>query len=285
MNSTGSEAAVWGETRGEYLPCTLTYYDADGLQHVPLGYYCTPIRTNDDTFAPFYRHGDVLYYLMMDTLDATVSTLRRFDTRTGQGGDPIFSGEIETILDISPDGKFIAITLNDDGRSYPVWELYTCCLEQGGRSVVILHEGRIVYRSERIGVYLSRNTHWIDEKTLIVMASPDREWIRASDVGDSVSAFIPPTVRRISFAAAEPFVIIKIINARDNDLDFILSPDGQYILTESYSLLNLETFELIPILREGIADQYGIWMLWEERGSTLRVTTRTSTVEYRVTLP
>jgi hypothetical protein len=288
VNSTRFESSVWGGTSGEYRPCTLTFYDANGAQHVPLGYHCIPVRINQDYFAPFYRHGDVLYYLTTDGPDATDSTLRRFDLRTEQLSEPIFTAEIEAILGVSPDERFIAAIADDNVKLDNLWESDSCCHQWGGRTILILYEGRIVYYSEFTGVYGPKQARWTDSQTLVVAADLELRWIRAAGYGDNISYLVPPTIRQISFSWEKPYVLIQGMDV-DTNLAISLSPNGQYILTNRQTVFDLSTFSYTPILREGITDQYTVRMEWDDL-SGLRVTISAPdrglpSVEYRVALP
>ncbi len=121
-------ASIMGGSGPDHIPCTLTVYDAEQLLDLEFGYECLILSSGpfEMETAPYYRHGDTIYYVTVQSETATVATLYSYDART-LTQHQIFTGDIQNILSVSPDGRYIVLLMGKYGGT------------PGNFSVAIMH--------------------------------------------------------------------------------------------------------------------------------------------------
>ena len=138
MISQDFSVSFTGGSGPEHLPCTLTLYDVSGVHHHEMGYECIPVIISQSAYAPYYRQGDSIFFLTKNSEEATVSSLHEYNVSRASGGYPIFTGEIESILSVSPDSRYIVLLLDENGILDFTWDIRYCCSERGGWRVAVL---------------------------------------------------------------------------------------------------------------------------------------------------
>jgi hypothetical protein len=258
----------------------------DEINQQDLGYECLPILLNHDWNVPFYRINDTLYYLSTASESSTISTLASFNVRTKTINRLIYTGEIESIVGLSPDEKYIVFLLDDNGILDFPWRPMACCDGSYNYQLVILEVERqhIVYVSEPIGVYSAAQVHWIDSRTLAVFASNTIHSHSATDEGYTLQYGLPASIRRIAFGET---IAVSITNAYSVNPYIDPSLQGHYFITEDQQLIDFCTFEPVPIFRDDIPETYLIWFDFDNDGLQVNVQERdnySNSVTYRVTL-
>jgi hypothetical protein len=264
------------------LPCTVSVYDATGPHEHQIGTDCIPILIDPSTIAPFYHQGNSLYFLVeTDRYGTKLSTLTRYDIEnetTTQVGP--FEIEIENIVSVSPDERYVVLLMDDNNVLDFPWETYPtgCCQQQYGWFVTIIDSQTddIVYLSERLGIYSSSDVTWLDNETVVIASG--EIYIESDGF-----PFAPPaTLRKIHLG--NPLTSMSMTISVNLD-----SPSHQYGLQEDNTVIDLRSFESVSIFQEGVLDIYSVRMYWDEDGSLL-VSVKpsddsSSSTEYRVTLP
>lgn len=282
-------ALITGSQNPNHPPCTLTLYDAAGLRQHELGYECIPIILNREGRSPYYRQGNMLYYLTFDSPDSTVSTLRSYDIEFEAGNNALFYGEIENILSVSPDNRYVVLLLDDNGMLESRW-MGPCCFEIQGWQIAILEAAtsQIVYHSEPVGVYTADQAIWLDDTTLIISAAQEYELLRATEDGSVLSNRIPASLRRINLDNGVN--VSMIMGSTDHhwpDLNWLSPGEWHYLLSEDNTVLDLRTYEPVPILRNDIPEKYTVRLTWSRNGELevhVSVGDNSSVTIYRVRL-
>lgn|GEM_PF-935009 len=292
LYSQNYSASITGGRGPNHMPCALKVVDAEQTLALEVGYECLPVSLNTSNQSPYYHQGDFIYFLTVDSEDATVSTLQSYNIRTLRHNQTLFTGEIETILSASPDGRYIVLIM-DDSRSLDFsWRTTgeVCCFESEGHQVAILDSvhGNLVYRSEPIGVYTTKQVVWLADHIVVIAAVSGRDAIRISEANDVIFLGISPSLRRITFH--DDFSVEAMTNTRyglDRYTEPALntSPDNRYWLMADHKVLDLSDFQPISLLRDGIEERYSIQMKWLERSELeVSVSNSVSTERYRVTI-
>ena len=273
---------IGGESGPQNIPCELRIFDGLTLFEQILAFNCLTMWANDFNDAPYYRHDDKIYYLAVDSFEATVSNLKNFDVINIEESDTLFSGEIESVISVSPDERYIVLLMDDNQELDFFSNPNYCCSRRGGWQVVILDQqtGDIVYQSEPIGVFIPTQVHWLDEQTLVIGALTDID----PETGTETSA----SLRRISIENGTIDELVTLDYSIENLSGFEthrLSSDRQHWLRDN-QIIDLRNLEVIPILREDIANLETLSIGWQEDNS-LHVTINNpengeQSVEYRV---
>jgi hypothetical protein len=288
-------ASSRGTGRGlNHTPCTLTVLDGEQHFDLEVGYDCIPIILNDSDYAPYYQQGNLIYFLTTESAESTISTLQSYDIQNLNQNQQLFVGEIETIVSVSPDGRYVVLLLDDNGSLDFPWRglIQPCCREVRGYQVVILdnESGELVYRSEPIGVIMADQVVWINERSVVIGARHESDTVRVTEDGFTIGSFIPPSLRRITFND-DMSVNIAIDTGYngylpDDLLGVNTSPNNRYWLRGDQTVLDLTNFQPVPILREGVTDNYAVRTTWLENGDLeVWVTTESQSAWYHVTLP
>lgn len=290
LNSTEySNKVTW--SLGPHRPCTLTVIDAAGVRQHELGYDCVLFTPDNDfycDYTPGIWAGDTLYYLTTASDDAPISDLRSFNLVSETGNEALFTGEIEAILNVSPDQRYIVLLIDDNGA---LDRDVDRCSDQwrGGWQVAIFDQdtGTIIYRSEPIGVYLPTQVVWLDEHTIFVSAADDFTAITVTLEGDTIFLTSPSSMRRIVINRDDT-LDIQITTRFALDLrDYRVAPNNRYVFSDN-TLFDMIAFEPVLVLRDDIPADYEISSRWTD-DSRLRVTVKSKTtsehVTYLITLP
>lgn len=248
------------------LECALTIYDAQGVRRHTLAYNCLPVATGFTEYAPTIRIDDTLYYLTTDRENAIISALRRFDLVTETGNAPLWIDEIEAILSVSPDHRYVALLIDDNGVLDKGFR--DCCRKRGGWQVLVVDSERHkpVYLSEPMGVYLPQQAVWLDSSTLVIYADNEVRQVKIDEEGDVQLMLIPASLRRIEIN--ESGIEVQSTTRfgsprRPDEFGRSLSPDRRYALFGSV-MVDLLTFERHPILRDDLSPAYIVKLGWSE---------------------
>jgi hypothetical protein len=271
---TGTEAAD--------LPCTVSVYDATGPHEHQIGTDCIPILIDPSTIAPFYHQGNSLYFLVeTDRYGTKLSTLTRYDIEnetTTQVGP--FEIEIENIVSVSPDERYVVLLMDDNNVLDFPWETYPteCCQQQYGWFVTIIDSQTddIVYLSERLGIYSSSDVTWLDNETVVIASG--EIYIESDGF-----PFAPPaTLRKIHLG--DPLTSMSMTISVNLD-----SPNDRYGVDDDNTVIDLNSFEPITLFQDDVLEAYSVYIRWDEETGDLVVSVSlpddSESSVYRVTLP
>lgn len=272
--SQNRSSSITGSSGPDHISCTLSIYDAKQLINREVGYECLPIPLDYESAAPYYRHGDVIYYLTIEGPDATVSTLHFGDVKMNMFFS-IFTAEIETILSVSPDGRYVVLLLDDDRVFDFIWNSpanNNCCPEDEAYEVAILdtQSNEFVYRSEPIGVYLTKQVAWLNEQSVVIAATRVFHSIRVSESDDTFDVMIPPSLRRVTVNDDSIVDVVIETSLSFDHYDFFslnTSPDHRYSLRSDHTVIDLYNFEVIPLLCEGCEETFQGFTRWTPEGT------------------
>jgi hypothetical protein len=287
LDSQDYGASITGGRGAEHIPCSLTVYDAEQLFELEVGYECIPTLLDTFSHAPYVRQGNAIYYLTTASEDATVSTLYRYDAEALVATE-LFTGEIESVLSASPDGRFVVLLMDDNGLLDFPWEALApmCCPEGTGHTLVIIDNQirKLVYRSEPIGVYTAAEVVWLDNQTVVISSGHVLNTVRVDEEGGIIQFRLPASLRRITFNADAS--VNTVIDTSAYAPEFNTSPDNGYSIRTDNTVLDLTNFHPVPVLREGINDEFDVHMRWLEDGDLqVYISNSDNSARYRVELP
>ena len=304
-------AMIVGGTAARHDPCTLRLYDQDGVQEKALGYECMPLRIDHQRHTPFIQRDSTLYYLTTDRelqsfskQTPKASILKSYDIRELKGSDFLYKGELESLLSVSPDGRYIVLLLDDNGvLDFPFGSLEPHYeddfIAYRGWRVGILdtRSGELVYQSEPLGVYAIGQVIWLNEHTVIIVNTGTSEtyYLSTQTTRTPEPALYPVTgtLLRIqldsSGSSPEIQTTTEFAYRQPGTYTINASPNGCYLLIDDHRLVNLHTFEQVPLLRDGVVEAYEISTLWQEDHQVyVSVSSRTEDkgyISYNATLP
>ncbi len=266
--------AMFGSRPPEHYPCTLTVHDTRWSATHEVGYECLPIVTDFLLQQLYYKQGSTIYFLTIDEENAAESNLYILDTNNPVPNfGRIFTAEIESILSVSPDGRYVVLLLGTDG----VIDIRRI-MATGERSdvqllVLDVQHMDFVYLADTFAPYFEGAVTWLDDRTVVINTRGGRTRLQVDD--DYIPVWIPPTVRRITFGEEGGYQAATI-SLDDTSprawLDVMShSPNERYWLLRDQRLFDVMTFETLPVLRDGVANIYTIYMHWND-DDTLRVT-------------
>jgi len=241
-----------------FQPCKLLIYDATGLREHVLGNRCIPEidYVTDQTPSYSFFGGLHFYYLIKETDWATSATLYQYDIQQDMASEPLFTEDIDRILASSPDDRYIVLILNGDG-------MFGCCIAPQQVGILDTQTWDIVYRSEPMGIYAADQIIWLDDQTLVIVASAAIENMGASsEDGKWVTRVVPATLRRIHLQD-EKAVPVEITTDYTFSVSFdVFNVGSHYWLTQDNLLVDLNTFDRVPLIREAISPQYEVRTQW-----------------------
>lgn len=88
------------------VPCSLTVYDAYGVNQFELGKDCTSLL----------RLGNYYFYLAIETRESSEGVLLMQLSRVLGYKHELFHGEIESLDSVSPDGRYVVLLMDNNGR-------------------------------------------------------------------------------------------------------------------------------------------------------------------------
>ena len=286
-----------GSRGSKHRPCQITIYDAEHLIRQDISYECIPLLSTPLDNSLFYQQGDVIYFLSVENEDSTVSTFHNLNIRTLTSLEmPAFSlsGEYESIISVSPDGRYIVLLLDDNGELDFNWHPNGCCFPSDGWQVGILDTiaGRFVYRSQPIGVYTSEHVVWLDNHNVVITAQSEREMIRASETGIYFLP-IPASLRRITLyddGTYDETITTRYGLERGRSIDsLIASPTTHYWIVDGNIIIDLRTLQPIPIVQDDPIERVTFSGKIDENGilqvRVFHPTDSSRYVDYDVTLP
>lgn len=235
--------------------CTLDLYDIESRERssFPLGTRCNGVFTNDD----------VHYYAVIPgQMPSDSSVLSVLDTKTG-GETVIFEGEIELLYSISPNGRYAAFVMDDNGQ-------VDCC--QMGFSWSQTHNlSLIFYDTERKDVVygvpieifsldstiilgdIMRPQRWVDSSTAWVSGGENHQDILLEFGEDGVTETVLPFIEGVIPAERQ-----------------VLTAES-FLDPSSYRIYDITTGQTLRIYTEAIeANAYRFWTDISEQGQ-LRV--------------
>lgn len=253
------------------------FYDANGLRNFDLGYDCG--RYSSDTFdcaTSLYRVGDDYVYLEFDEDPTAMSSVVLLDTETGEK-HTLLEGEIEALVDVSPDGQYFAVigghtrrvdavdnwcNISTDYMDYVENESSLYIVKNAGYDVLYEADGFVNYGAE---------VYWGDSSIIIALESiyqvfsitPDSDpvplrsniwpWfhvLELSDTGELESGYILRRISPTSIQAVSP-------------------SQEQFIIGDPQSsLYDIRSQDFIPIVdaEDAIVDQYTHRYVWDASG-------------------
>lgn len=288
-----------GSVSRDHQPCRIITYDAEGLETLDLGYECRPLWIDDYTIAPYIRNEDTIYFLTVDHPEATIAELHAYDARAKSDPNlPIFSGEIESILSVSPDGQYAVLLMDDNGKlDFSPMTGYCCLNDKGFRVVIIriddignIYAFDIVYRSDAIGVYIPPQVAWLDSNTVVIATRETGEMLRMTEDGNIIPYFTPSSLHRITIGSAVDIAITTRFGfQRQQTMELNISPNNRYVELPDGKIIDLMTFNEITIFRDNLPDEFYYSTSWLD-DNDLRVNIQLKSdykisAEYHVDLP
>lgn len=261
-------------------PCTVTIYDTTGQRETKIGDGCVPILIDPSNIAPAYRQGNSLYFLTKTDLEATVSTITRYDMAEETITEIVaHAGEVENIISVSPGERYIVALMDDNGALDFPWRAYRsrCCPAQYGWFVAIIDAktDNIIYISEPMGVYSSSDVKWLDDETVVIASDEIYRHLRNAEIS------LPATLRQIQLG--------EIITTQSMTMAVDVASPNQYGLHNQNTVIDLFTFEPVSIFQDDILETYSVRTRWDEENGDLVVYVSlpdaSSSKEYRVVLP
>jgi hypothetical protein len=246
-------ALYLGSDDQEHLDCSLSIFDAAGLRTETLGYECLLISPDSFEQRPYFNQDNILYYLTKDSNDAPVSTLKSYDLEHESGNFPWLTAEIESILGASPDHRYIVLAMDDnqelgtyspDGFQIAIWDFSA---------------SQIVYQSEPINLFYSSNIAWIDNRTVVMDASGGIQLPQASKVGEPTPALSPSSIRTIILNPDGSYdAMVSTQYSIEYPKEFEVFQQGCYLLQENRAVVDLYTYEAVPIIQAEALSAYNI---------------------------
>jgi hypothetical protein len=229
---TGSE--VFGHTH-----CQFTLYDSAGVHDYDLGYDCS--------YARVIRGKDGYFYVRIDSNPSAVSTLVYLDIRTGSMTD-LFTGEIEGIESVSPDGRYIAMVMDTSGQIdvvdyYPEYQDWTG-IPNANLAVWDTANRQFVYQVSSLA-----DTYWLKQAVFVIN----------NEAGSG---------QIVNLGSSKPISIPFTFGSVD------LSPDQQHILigtsdnngAEVYSVMDLSTAKARTVIYRKALSGYSMSVEWVSNG-------------------
>jgi hypothetical protein len=276
----------------EHIPCHVTVYDAQGLRQKELGYNCLPVF-DEYSATPFYRYGNYLYYIVVDEDETKPTSLYRYSI-VDETITEISHLEVKNIIGISPDEQYIVVITDTDLDRQPISEgasEYYFGAESWQVAIIEIETGYIMYKTDDLGVYMPDQLIWADDTTLLL----DALW--SSSENGSESGYVFPSIWRIELPEKDdPVGTVKVLTMPISESGLrLLSPNAVYGSIEYGNLIDLRTFDLIPLLQnvplpfQNSRPPYELDFEWESDHSLLiEVSPRDDdqpSITYRVILP
>ncbi len=107
LETTAQRAFITGSRVEPHQPCTLYIYDRYGIRQFELGYDCLG--------AHFFYADNAYYTIRADITSSETSTLIRMESLTGEITE-LFTGEIEGFIQLSPDGRYATLLMDNNGE-------------------------------------------------------------------------------------------------------------------------------------------------------------------------
>lgn len=280
-----------GSTDGAPIPCTIIIFTAEGLRTEELGYECIPMNNTDFYRSPYYPAEDSLYVLTIEDRQATVTSLYRYDLLTLTRSEALFTGEVESVLGASPDGRYVVLLVDDNGELDFNSISLSCCTSLRHVAIFDTSTSNFVYMSEPLAVLYPGQVIWLDAQTVVIAAQNARIRIPTDETGGGVQGGISGSLRRISLNAASGRTL-DLVNVEA----FIAgasvpytSPNKRYVLLpDERTVFDLTNFTALVLLRPDVPAEYIITTAWLPN-SDLRVTVSDGAsgqyATYRVDLP
>ena len=244
---------------GAYIddnPCLLWIYDANGLRTQELGDTCIPILTERNIIAPYFRYGLDFYYLVADRETPGISTLYQYDTEHERVSKPLFKGEIESIISISPGAHYAVVVLDNNGELDFQWIDAFCCTQVMKMGILDIQTGQLIYQSESMGLYTATQVDWLDPNTLLVGGT-----LTQYDLNKGIT---PYSLRRIHIENEVTIQLTTQYSWECESQPLVLCRQDDILLSvnnilENQSkpvILDLNTFQPLPLLRNDIPYTY-----------------------------
>lgn len=238
-----------------HFDCIFSLYDDQGAYELNLGYDCIGARV--------LPGGGQYFTLQLEVENATTSNLLRFDPHTDERS-VLLSGELEWLVGVSPDGRYVLLMMDDNGQLELAHEdfmnLYNFTLwgylsfDDPSRIVVwdshqnaIIHEITVTPESDEI---LPRYHHsWCGDNCLLYAYA-------CTDY-----AVLPVTLLRFDDEGEVTSQSLEM-GCHDISLEdsFLYSPSKQYVFHTSPppSLLELNSGEIYPLFAEAYGESYRV---------------------------
>ncbi len=254
-------------------PCQINVYDIIGLHTHRLGGACLPFVWGADSISAVYGVPN-FYYLATDEIAQSmlytgISSLHRFDAETETMSEPLLTGEIENILGVSPDERYIALIMDNNGVLDFPWQHGSYLDKEWPVAILDTHSGKIVYQTEPIGITGGSDAEWIDNDTLILMS--EDLWRIDLTEGKAI------THHTDRYHWRNYNTCLRDAN------NFMVAT----IATGETVMVNMATFASLPLLRADLPSDYSIQISCHNGPLTVRVysSENHASVTYRVEIP
>lgn len=284
---TGAQIRA-ASTPASHVPCQIMIYDETGTQTYQWGYECLPVAVTEGTevtYSSAYRIGSDYYYLATRGAASVTSTLNTFNADTRDGGYLGLTGEIETILGVSPDKRYIVVLLDDDGKLNLSYECELCRVSQGMTAAIFdTQTSRIVYASERIGVYEGWQVVWPNEYTVVFYALPIIPDLNVTQEGENTQ--FPGSLRSIGLTTDGHMQVLS-----DSTLPLLgefhprrISEDKRYWLTKR-GVFDLVYFTHIDLVRSDLPSGVQVDLYWYDAQTVQALVQGADRAEYLIRIP
>ncbi len=278
-----------GSARGDDT-CHYTIYGPDSEQRFEIDYDCVPTSCR----AASWQLGESILLLTIDNPNATTSSLGIFNPLSG-GTFTLLEAEIERILGVSPDGRYVALLVENDGELRVEGSCdgsgddSRASQSQTGRIYIYdLQSGGLMQLTDNAGEFANQ-VWWSDSGSITALMHGYTTMFDLPD-GDRLITGNHPVV--VVYASMNDRHFDRSVTYYDLGIDESqISPDGRYLHYEADGqlyILDLATQASTALLqietvRENGYEIYANWSLRES--SLLLVGVKDSQTEFRIELP
>ena len=279
VHSDDYSAFNLGSRSQSHTDCYLAVLDSAGRRTVTLGYECLLLSPDSIIYQTFFTQDSVIYYLTKDSDDAAVSTLKHYNLERESGNFPWFSAEIETILGVSPDHRYIVLAMDDNQH------LGTYSPEGFQIAIWDFSEQRIVYQSEPINLFYPSGIAWINDHTVVMGAYTVRMPTQPDDTHVEIPYLSPSSIRTIILNSDGSYqAMISTEYHIDYRNPFHVRQNSCYFMHENRAVVDLYTYEAHHVIQESAADDYTIRLfLVQDSANRLRIHITPKDDEYSIT--
>lgn len=276
-----------GSARGDDS-CHYSIYGPDSEQRFEIAYDCVPTDCR-----AFWQLDDSIVLMTIDSPESTTSSLVTFNPQSA-GTFTLLEAEIERILGVSPDGRYVALLVENDGELNPEGSCYSAEIDhsasrsRSGRLYIYDLQGRIMQLTDNAGEFANQ-VWWSDSGSITAyMLGYSTDLDLPS--GDRINAGNYQTV--LVYASMNDGRFDRSVTYYDLRIDESqISPDGRYLRYEADGqiyILDLATQNTTGLLqmdtvRENGYEIYANWSLRENSLLLLRV--KDFQTEFRIELP
>jgi|GEM_PF-5268104 len=273
-----------GSAPTEHIDCSFMLYDAQGLRTYELGYDCgawayEPMAQCLSVFR--YRSDSIdrdgYLYLRFDSNPAQTSTLVHIDLETDEFSE-LAIGEIESVISVSPDGRYVALILDDNGQIDRVdqgcgwfnWDE----LENARLAIFDTFGRQYIYETARLGGR-GVSVFWFNsaDGTGRIFLFQNGYTLGSGTHFDGLNGFniLEPSMHIINLSESGGVVTqVQSFYGREYSTEAVISVNHHYILfrTPQFDVFDIATGERTSIVRDSVSDAYTVYVPFPvEQGS------------------